>query len=162
VTKLPTVREPDPNADPAALAFEALREEVALMRRAVAGLAAERAAIEIPDYSVTLGQLRQAALHTAKSLKTLDELPILNASVWDWARAIEHQAEPARRADRDELARIYAQLRDEASAMSARLSSARAADVQREWLLCAFGGGIVAGMLLWALGLEPVVRMIFK
>ena len=43
--------------DPAAKAFEALREEVALARRAVAGLAAERASIEIPDYSATLGEI---------------------------------------------------------------------------------------------------------
>jgi hypothetical protein len=42
---------PDPvtaDADPATLAFEDLRAEVALVRRAVAGLAAERASIEIP------------------------------------------------------------------------------------------------------------------
>jgi len=36
--------------DPAAEAFEALRGEVALLRRAVMGLAAERASLEIPDF----------------------------------------------------------------------------------------------------------------
>ena len=47
-------------ADPATLAFEALREEVGLVRRAVAGLSAERAANETPDYSETLGKILRA------------------------------------------------------------------------------------------------------
>ena len=70
---------PDPvpahaDADPATLAFEALREEVALVRRAVAGLSAERASIEIPDYSETLGQIMRASAATAQNLKALAEI----------------------------------------------------------------------------------------
>ena len=67
--------------DPAALAFEALREEVALARRAVAGLAAERASIEIPDYSESLGKIMQSSAATAKTLRALTEVPILHATV---------------------------------------------------------------------------------
>ena len=160
MTKLPTVKESEPNADPAALAFEALREEVALLRRAIAGLAAERAAIEIPDYSETLGELQQAALHSAKSLKVLEELPILNASIWDWARAIEKEGEPVRRNDRLALTNIHDQLRQVASEMSARLRSGREADVQRQWLLWTFAGGVLAGVLMWATCLGPIVRAI--
>ena len=54
MAETPEPMQPQAEADPATLAFEALREEVALVRRAVAGLAAERAAIEIPDYSEEL------------------------------------------------------------------------------------------------------------
>lgn len=43
--------------DPAAVAFEALRREVALLNVALAGLAAERASA--PDYSETLGEIAQ-------------------------------------------------------------------------------------------------------
>ena len=53
--------EPDPDApvpeaagDPAAEAFARLEGELALMRRAVQHLAAERADIVIPDYGATL------------------------------------------------------------------------------------------------------------
>jgi hypothetical protein len=51
--------EPDPPApeaasDPAAEAFARLEGELALMRRAVQHLAAERADIVIPDYGTTL------------------------------------------------------------------------------------------------------------
>jgi hypothetical protein len=62
------------DADPATLAFEAPREEVALVRRAIAGLSAERASIEIPDYSETLGQIMRASAVTAPSLKALAEM----------------------------------------------------------------------------------------
>ena len=158
MTKLPTVREPQPSADPAALAFEALREEVALLRRAISGLAAERAAIEIPDYSETLGQLQQASQQSAKSLKALKELPILNASARDWARAIEEQGEPVRRNDRQALSCILGHLRQVAGEMSAKLSSARAADVQRQWLLWTFGGGVIAGVLFWIFAIVPLVH----
>ncbi len=158
MAELPIMTKPDPNADPAALAFEALREEVALLRLAVAGLAAERAAIEIPDYSETLALTQQASVFSARKLKTIVELPILNASVWDWARAIEKEGEPARRADRGTLTGIHTRLRDVASDMAATLHSARAADVQRRWLLRTFSGGVLAGMLLWAAVLEPILR----
>ena len=51
--------------DPAE-AFDRLRDvvesqnrELALLRRAVEGLAAERAAVDVPDYTETLGALQQ-------------------------------------------------------------------------------------------------------
>lgn len=56
--------EPEPNAAPAALAFDTLREAVALMRRAVVELAAERTAIEIPDYSETLAKIHHPRCST--------------------------------------------------------------------------------------------------
>ena len=155
MAELPNLTEPEPNADPAVLAFERLREEVALMRRAVVGLAAERASIEMPDYSETLAQIRQASVFCAKRLKTRAELPILNASVWEWARAIEKEGEPTRRADKDALAKIHAQLQDVARGMGATLRSARTADVQRQWLLWTFAGGVLAGMLLWIVAIMP-------
>jgi hypothetical protein len=95
---------PDPipahaDADPATLAFEALREEVALVRRAVAGLAAERASIEVPDYSETLGQIMRASAAAAQNLKALAEMPALRRSAKDWGREIafaaDHRSAPA-------------------------------------------------------------------
>ena len=43
----------------AAEAFEAMRGELALFRRTVEGLAAERGAIDVPDYTETLGRMQQ-------------------------------------------------------------------------------------------------------
>ena len=44
------IAETNTAADPAAQAFEALRQEIALLRRAVTGLAADQSSIEVPDY----------------------------------------------------------------------------------------------------------------
>jgi hypothetical protein len=86
-------------ADPAALAFEALREEVALVRRAVTGLAAEGAGIEIPDYSETLAKIVRESAATANSLKTLAAMPALRLTPHDWAHEIAAARAEARRID---------------------------------------------------------------
>jgi hypothetical protein len=51
---IPTPPVPEAAGDPAAEAFARLEGELALMRRAVQHLAAERADIVIPDYGATL------------------------------------------------------------------------------------------------------------
>ena len=51
--------EDDQGGADAAEAFEAMRGELALLRRAVEGLAAERGGVDIPDYSETLGHVVQ-------------------------------------------------------------------------------------------------------
>jgi hypothetical protein len=152
--------ESEPNSDPASLAFEALREEVALARRAVAGLAAERASIEIPDYSETLAQIARASAAAANRLKTIADLPILHASVQEWARAIDQASESTRLADRTALATINTQLRQAAQDVAASLHSARAAEVQNQWLLWAFAGGVLAGMVLSVIAMGPAVQAI--
>ena len=43
--------------DPAAQAFEGVREELALLHQAVKGMAADRHELEIPDYNATLAQM---------------------------------------------------------------------------------------------------------
>ena len=52
---LPLDSEQEP--DPATQAFARLEGEMALVRRAVQNLATEKAEIDIPDYSNTLGEM---------------------------------------------------------------------------------------------------------
>ena len=144
--------------DPAALAFEALREEVALARRAVAGLAAERASIEIPDYTESLGKIMQSSAATAKNLRVLTEVPILHATVQDWARAIEQANTTARQADRDALATLHRQLREVVDDISTTLRKARASDIQRQWLLWTFAGAMLVGIFLGVFAIVPLVH----
>jgi Family of unknown function (DUF6118) len=151
-------KQPDASADPAALAFEALREEVALARRAVAGLAAERGTNEIPDYSETLGQIMRASAATAASLKTLAAMPALRLTAHDWAHEIAAASEEARRIDQEALTQARDALQQSARDMTAKLTSARSAETQRQWLLWTWTGGFFAGMLLLAIGIGPVVR----
>ncbi|MBD3734762.1 MAG: hypothetical protein IE934_18905, partial [Sphingopyxis sp.] len=60
--------EDDQGGADAAEAFEAMRGELALLRRAVEGLAAERGAIDVPDYTETLGELQRDANTAAENL----------------------------------------------------------------------------------------------
>jgi hypothetical protein len=144
--------------DPAALAFEALREEVALVRRAVAGLAAERGAKEIPDYSETLGQIMRTSAAAAASLKTLTAMPALRLTAQDWGSEIAAAGEQARRADQQALTQARDTLQQVARDMTAKFTSAKSADKQRQWLLWTWTGGFFAGMILLAIGIGPVVR----
>jgi hypothetical protein len=146
------------DADPATLAFEALREEVALVRRAVAGLSAERASIEIPDYSETLGQIMRASAATAQSLKALTEMPALRLPAKDWSREIAAAAQEARHSDQQVFANARHEFEQMADEMAARLRCARSAERQRQWLIWTTAGGIVAGMLLLAVITGPFVR----
>jgi hypothetical protein len=150
--------QPQAEADPATLAFEALRQEVALVRRAVAGLAAERASIEIPDYSETLGQIMRASAATAQSMNALAAIPALRLSAKDWSHEITTAAQEARHSDQQAFAEARYGFERMAAEMAALLRSARLAERQRQWLICTTAGGIVAGMLLLAIIVGPVLR----
>ena len=64
----------DHELDAAAEAFEGVRGELALLRRAVERLSAERAEVpEIPDYSETLGKMAKALNATMQNVGVLAE-----------------------------------------------------------------------------------------
>jgi hypothetical protein len=152
VTPTAATQEPNPvfAEDPAAAAFEALREEVALARRAVAGLAAERATI--PDYSETLGQILQACAAAARKFKELKELPALHLTPESIGRQIDDAAETARRANHAVLTDASAALQQTTRDLKAHLQSARSAKSQHIWLAATgavcFAVGIVLGAVI--------------
>jgi hypothetical protein len=149
-TQTPTIREPQPAPaeDPAATAFEELRREVAMVHRAMAGLAAERATI--PDYSETLGQILQACGAAARKFKELKELPALHLTPESIGRQIDDAAETARRANHAVLKDASAALQQTTRDLSAHLQSARSAKSQRIWLAATGAACLVTGMILWA------------
>lgn len=138
-----------PPDDAAAAAFEALREEVALVRRAVGGLAADRASITIPDYSETLANILQAGAVTARRLKTIAEMPALSVTPDQLARQIAAAGETARQSDQLALSEASTVLRNAAQELKAQLRTSRTAKTQRNWLIATGVGGLVAGMVLW-------------
>ena len=134
--------------DEAAAAFEDLRQEIALMRRALAGLSAERASIEVPDYSQTLGQMGKALNAILRTNKEFAEAPALRMNAQNWAEQIAAASRTARQADRESLDRARSEFDEMSRAMSASLDSARTADKQLTWLLCTTGGGLVVGIVI--------------
>ena len=134
--------------DEAAAAFEELRQEIALMRRAVAGLSAEHAAIEVPDYSQTLGRMVASLNAILRTNKELAEAPALRMTAQTWAEQIAAASRAARQADREALDRARSGFDEITRALSASFASARTADKQLTWLLGAAGTGLAAGVLI--------------
>lgn len=144
--------------DPATIAFEALREEMALVRRAVSGLTAERTASAIPDYSETLGKILHSNAITSKNMRILAELPALRLTPEIIGHQIDDAAQASRRADHAILEEARAALHKAAQELSAHQRSARTAEDRRRRLFAAGTGGILAGILLWGLLSGPIVR----
>jgi hypothetical protein len=134
--------------DEAAAAFEDLRQEIALMRRAVTGLSAEHASIEIPDYSQTLGQMGKALGTILRTNKYLAEAPALQMTAQNWAEHIAAASRTARQADREALDHARSGFDEITLALSASLDSARTADKQLTWVLGAAGSGLAVGVLI--------------
>ena len=114
--------------DPAE-AFDRLRaviegqdRELALLRRAVEGLAAERAHIDVPDYSETLGRMQQGVDATADRIAVINDViarsPALAMTPEQMAQRIAAAGSTARREDQaalakagEDKARVMAELR---------------------------------------------------
>jgi hypothetical protein len=132
------ITQTDTIADPAAQAFEALRQEIALLRRAVTGLAADQSSIEVPDYSETLAKISGMASSIGKRLVALSETPAFGYTPRDWSREIEMASEDARRKDREMIALSGEILRKTTEDLTRSLMFARdAAKQQRTFKISA-------------------------
>ncbi len=134
--------------DEAAVAFEELRQEITLMRRAVAGLSAEHASIDIPDYSQTLGQMGKALNAILKTNKELAEAPALRMTAQNWAEHVAAASQTARQADHEALDRARSKFDEITRMLTASFASVRTADRQFYWVLGAAGGSLVVGVLI--------------
>lgn len=147
--------EDDQNGADAAEAFEAMRGELALLRRAVEGLAAERGAIDIPDYTETLGRMQQGVDATADRIAVINDVlarsPALAITPEQMAQRIAAAGNTARREDQaalakagEDKARVMAELRAIAGSAWTR------ADQKNRQLW--FGlVGVAIGILAWAI-----------
>ena len=134
--------------DPAAVAFEALRREVALLNVALAGLAAERASF--PDYSETLGEIAQGVRVAVGRMGKLATSPALAATPAEIARQITAASDEARRQDRATLHQAQEALQRAAGDLRGWVDAARLASVQNWRLLQAAAAGVIGGAVLGA------------
>lgn len=139
------------DTDPATEAFSRLEREMALMRRAVEHLAAEKADITIPDYTVTLGQISQ---HLGAAHQTLDVIaakPAMELTPESLAQRVDYAARQARQTDHHELHRAQERYDYASRELNGVVATIRAVDEQVRHLWWAAGGGLLAGCLLWAI-----------
>jgi hypothetical protein len=147
--------EPDPPApegasDPAAEAFARLEGELALMRRAVQHLAAERADIVIPDYSTTLTDMAKRMGAISESLKGMAGHPAMQMTPDSIGNRIAVAAETARRGDQDRISQARSDLHNATQEMRSIAAYTRTAGEQRRQLYQVAGGALLAGILLWS------------
>lgn len=144
----------------AAEAFEAMRGELALLRRAVEGLAAERAQAPEPiDYSETLGKITKglnAALHRIDVLAKAAEDGVAPRYVAD---RIVAASVSARAEDQRTIAAARQGLEDVTRQLHGYVVSGRTSDEQNRWLGLAAIGGAIIGIVLWALLAGPILRV---
>ena len=152
-------REYDGGDDQAALAFVQLGREVSLLRAAIEGLTAPRDSIEIPDYEPTLARTEKVLAALAGQIDAMSKSPgmmltpeamgqRLNVAVADATRELRHQIGVAN-----------TMLRSVANSLSDRLASARQGDEQNRVLLWAGLGGLVLGLLLYAIMAGSIARL---
>ncbi len=148
--------DPDPPApeaagDPAVEAFACLEGELALMRRAVQHLAAERADIVIPDYGPTLIDIAKRMGAISESMKGMAGHPAMQMTPDSIGNRIAAAAEAARRSDQDRISQARNDLNHAAQEMRSVTAHARNAAEQRQQLYQAVGGALLAGILLWSI-----------
>jgi hypothetical protein len=147
--------DPDPPApevagDPAAEAFARLEGELALMRRAVQHLAAERADIVIPDYGTTLTDMAKRLGAISRGINAIAEHPAMQLTPDSLGARIEAVAESARRSDHDRIRQARTELDHATQDLRAITAQARTAGEQRQQLFQVAGGCVFAGIVLWS------------
>ncbi len=141
---------PDTAGDPAAEAFARLEGEMALMRRAVQHLAAERADIVIPDYGATLTELVKRMGAIGESLKSIAGHPAMQMTPDSLGNRIAAAAEAARRSDQDRISQARTDLNHATQDLRAITAQARTAGEQRQQLFQVASGCVLAGIFLWS------------
>ena len=147
--------EPDPPApeaagDPAAEAFARLEGELALMRRAVQHLAAERADIVIPDYGTTLTDMAKRLGAISRGINTIADHPAMQLTPDSLGTRIEAVAESARRSDHDRIKQARADMDHATRDLRSLTAQARTAGEHRQQLFLVAGGCVLAGIFLWS------------
>lgn len=147
--------------DEAAQAFEELRAEVTLMRRAVERLTAERMEVpEPPDYSETLGVIANNITATAQRVDMLAKSPMLAMTPEQLAGRITAAASVARQEDRQTIATARTGLEDVTRQLHVYVVSARRGDEQNRWLMWTTIGGVMIGMIFWGMFAGIVARAV--
>jgi hypothetical protein len=134
--------------DPAAMAFERLREEIITLRLAVQQLAAVPMALDIPDYTDTLAAIRAENQSLGGHYKKLRDAPALAVTPDQLAKQIAAAGVDARKAEQAALAKATSDSTTLARELSRYLEQARTAQEQWKWILWTAGLSFAAGLVL--------------
>ena len=143
-------------ADDITEAFEALRGEVSLTRRAVEGLTAARE--RVPDYSATLGQMVEALKRAAEGIDRIERSPAVRLTPAALTNEITKTGAEARAEDHALLRETRDALMRSIGRLDGIVERGQAAESQVRRLIWTGAGGALAGMLLMVILPGAVAR----
>jgi len=143
--------------DPVA-AFEQLRGEVALLRRAVEGLTTAREAIDIPDYEPTLARTEKVLGLLVQQTDAMRRSPAMAITPETIGSRLNASVVQAVSAARGEVQASKSALDGAIGDLRRLAASVRSANEQKRWLWLVGGGGLLLGLLFYALLAGPIAR----
>ena len=151
--------EPADDDDDPARAFEALREEVAALRRGVELVCrqGQQATPSAPDYSPTLGKMEQALRVIARRLEAVERQPALTLTPASFRTEIDAVSRAAASSASRPFVDAVHQVQSAGRDLTALVGRVRERREQRMWMLTAGALGLIVGVGLWyvAAGLLP-------
>ncbi len=141
--------------DGAERAFDALREEVAALRRGVelvyrqAQQAGQQSAAAGPDYTLTLGKMEKALGVIAGRLEAVERQPAMQMTGASLRAELDTAAQDAASTMIGSLAGAANELRSATMQMEGMFRQVRGQREQQAWLWTTGGCGVLGGVLLW-------------
>jgi hypothetical protein len=134
-------------ADPAQ-AFEDLRAEVSVLRRAVEALPGAWEESRPPDYTPSLGTIVQGLAAVENQLAGIEKHPALRLTPEQHQQAIAQAGNVLMREAAQKLDRAAQNAERERHQLAGLIGAVRKQDEQRSWLLWAASGALVVGLLV--------------
>ena len=134
--------------DPAARAFEALRDEVAELRQSINQLSQNIQLIPTQDYRRTLAEILRAQDNMSGEIKDLKSHPAINLTPEGFINKLEEIKERSLERERKRLRETEDTLRFNSKTIGNWIEQAREANRQNWWLILASVLGFVLGALL--------------
>ena len=134
--------------DPAARAFEALRDEVAELRQSINQLSQNIQLIPTQDYRRTLAEILRAQENMSGEIKDLKSHPAINLTPESFINKLEEIKDRTLERERKRLRETEDTLRFNSNTIGNWIEQAREANRQNWWLILASVLGFVLGALL--------------
>ena len=138
----------DDGSGSAARAFDDLRAEVSVLRRALESLPAAWQANQAPDYTPTLGAISKRLQEVASRLQAIEGHPALRMTPEHHQHAMAHAGSAVMHESASRLDQAMHATRSHASELRALIGSVRAQDLQTKWLVASVATALLAGLLM--------------
>lgn len=144
------------SSDTASEAFDALRAEVALLRRAIEGVSTSRKGER--DYSPTLAKLMKLANEADEQLKAISGSPSLAITPDRLIAQIHLITVKAREQAQAEMNQAQSAFTRASADLARATGVLRGRDQQNRWLAYAAAASAVTAVILWVLVSGPIAR----